>query len=386
MTYQRPIKIPVHGIEPRGYRTGEVVVHTCFKLVRRSNFVIIDFVSLLVHARLDSNNVLAVPLVKANLEFGVRDVLNVAHNWCLLTITNYMSFRFNTLIQLFFLVLILLNCTSQSKKDAADFFLKGNQALGQKNYAEALRLYDEAIAKNADFSDAYLNKGITLLKLGRPEDAFEVLTEAITVDPTLTQANLVRSEAALDLGRRKEARADLLQIEKQYQDSTRFHLVKGNLLDAEGNPSLAIPEYDTAIRLSKTNIEAYVNRGAVYYRMGSYTEARLDFETAVALDPAQPQALNNLGLIASKNKQWPEAIAYFDQVLGRDPAEPYSLNNKAYALLQTGSGEEARALIEKSLDKLPKNGYALRNLGIYYQQKGNGTEALNAFRKAFEIA
>jgi tetratricopeptide (TPR) repeat protein len=97
------------------------------------------------------------------------------------------------------LVLILLGCSGQDKKDAADFFLKGNQALSQKNYAEALRLYDEAIAKNADFSDAYLNKGITLLKLGRTQDAYEILTEAIRIDPSLVQANLVRSEAGLDL-------------------------------------------------------------------------------------------------------------------------------------------------------------------------------------------
>jgi tetratricopeptide (TPR) repeat protein len=290
------------------------------------------------------------------------------------------------LYKLLLLVLILLNCTSQDKKDAADFFLKGNAALNQKNYAEALRLYDEAIAKNADFSDAYLNKGITLLKLGRTTDAYEILTEAIQIDPTLVQANLVRSEAALDLGRLRVAREDLLHIEKQYKDSARFHLIKGNLLDAEGNAALAIPEYDLALRLSRTNVEAYVNRGAVYYRMGSHKEAQSDFETAVALDPAQPQALNNLGLIASKNKQWPQAIAYFDQVLGRDPSEPYSLNNKAYALLQTGRADEARSLIEKSLDKLPKNGYALRNLGIYYQQKGNIQEALNAFSKAIEIA
>lgn len=297
-----------------------------------------------------------------------------------------MLFKINSLIQLFLLVLTLLSCAGQQKKDAADFFLKGNLALSQKNYAEALRLYDEAIAKNADFSDAYLNKGITLLKLGKPAEAYEVLTEAFRIDPTLVQANLVRSEAALDLGRLNDADADLQQIEKEYKDSARFHLVKGNLLDARGSTALAIPEYDLALKLSRTNIEAYVNRGAVYYRMGLYDEARTDFETALALDPAQPQALNNLGLIASKERQWTQAIAYFDQVLGRDPSEPYSLNNKGYALLQTGRADEALVLIQKSLDRLPGNGYALRNLGIYYRQKGDLSKSLEAFKKAIDIA
>jgi tetratricopeptide (TPR) repeat protein len=297
-----------------------------------------------------------------------------------------MKFVFNNLHKLIILVLILAGCSDQDKKDAADFFLKGNQALSQKNYAEALRLYDEAIAKNADFSDAYLNKGITLLKLGKPKDAYETLTEAIRIDPTLVQANLVRAEAGLDLGRLREAGEDLARIEKEYNDSTRFHLVKGNLLDAQGNASLAIPEYDRALQLSRINTEAYVNRGAVYYRMGSYGPAKNDFETAVALDPLQPQALNNLGLIAVKSRQWQQAISYFDQVLDRNPAEPLSLNNKGFALLQTGKPEEARKLIEKSLEHLPANGYALRNLGMYYDKRGLPDQALKQYLKAIEIA
>lgn len=297
-----------------------------------------------------------------------------------------MQLTINKLHKLIILVLILSGCSGQDKKDAADFFLKGNQSLRQKNYAEAIRLYDEAIAKNADFSDAYLNKGITLLKLGQPADAYEILTEAIRIDPTLVQANLVRAEAGLDLGRLREAGEDLAQIEKEYQDSTRFHLIKGNLLDAQGNAAQAIPEYDRALQLSRTNVEAYVNRGAVYYRLGAYGSAKEDFETAIALDPLQPQALNNLGLIALKSRQWQQAISFFDQVLDRNPAEPLSLNNKGFVLLQTGEPEEARKLIERSLESLPDNGYALRNLGMYYDQKGLPAQALQQYLKAIAIA
>jgi Tfp pilus assembly protein PilF len=284
------------------------------------------------------------------------------------------------------LVLIMLGCSGQDKKDAADFFLKGNQALSQKNYAEALRLYDEAIAKNADFSDAYLNKGITLLKLGRTQDAYEILTEAIRIDPSLVQANLVRSEAGLDLGRLREAKEDLRQIEKEYKDSTRFYLIKGNIMEAEGNASLAIQEYDHALQLAQNNVEALVNRGAVYYRLGTYPSAKLDFEKALSLNPSQPQALNNLGLIATREQQWNVALSYFDQVLNSNPADPYVLNNKGYVLLQTGKSNEAKELIERSLDKRPANGYALRNLGIYYQQNGQPDKALTEYLKAIDIA
>jgi tetratricopeptide (TPR) repeat protein len=297
-----------------------------------------------------------------------------------------MNIRLELIVILTLLVLSFLSCTSQSKKDAADFFLKGNQALSQKNYAEAVRFYNEAIAKNADFSDAYLNKGISLLKMNKAEDAYDVLTEAIRIDPTLVQANLVRAETSLHLGRMREAQQDLKAIEKQYRDSTRYYLVKGDLLSAEGNASLAIPEYDKAIQLKSNNVEALVNRGAIYYNMHAYKQAKDDFNAAVSISPLLPQALNNLGLIATKEKNWSLAIAYFDKVLDSDPADPFALNNKGYVLLQTGATEKAKELISRSLEKLPENGYALRNLGIYYQTSGNTELAIATYKKAIDLS
>ncbi|NIJ54126.1 tetratricopeptide repeat protein [Dyadobacter arcticus] len=292
---------------------------------------------------------------------------------------------FNQLTILILLVLGLA-CSSQSKKDAADFFLKGNQALKQKNYAEALRFYDEAIAKNADFSDAYLNKGICLLKLDQAEDAYEILSQAIKIDPSLAQANLVRAEAALSLSKLNEAKVDLDLIQKRYTDSTYFHLLQGNLYVAKGSPDQAVAAFDQALTLDKGNIEAYVNRGAVYYSLSSFPAAKIDFLNALQLDPNQPQALNNLGLIYLRERNWKEALDHFDKVLNLDPSDAFALNNKGYALLQTGSSEKAKELIERSLEKRPENGYALRNLGIYYQQKGQLELAINMFIKAIDIA
>lgn len=287
---------------------------------------------------------------------------------------------------LIFIVLILTKCVSQDKKDAADFFLKGNQALNHINYTEALRLYDEAIAKNAEFSDAYLNKGITLLKLNRAEEAYEVLTKAVSLDPTLAQANLVRAEAGLSLGKLRDAALDLQKIEKEYKDSSKYYLVKGNVLEARGDQSSAIAEYDHALLLNKNNVEALVNRGAIYYRLHSYAIAKDNFHQAIKLDPSQPQALNNLGLIATKEGDWNTAVAYFDLVLNKKPNEAFSLNNKGYVFLQTGRLEEAKKLIDRSMSIAPKNGYAIRNMGIYYQQIGQTAKAISEYQKAIDIA
>jgi len=287
---------------------------------------------------------------------------------------------------LIYIVLIFLSCNSQDKKDAADFFLKANVALKQNNYTEAIRLYDEAIDKNSEFPDALLNKGIALMKTGKISDAREVLTEAIRLDPTLVQANLVRAESALRLGDFNAAAEDLNKISKEYADSSKYFLAHGNLMEATSRTSEALADFDKAILLDTKNVEAYVNRGAVYYKLHSFPLAKKDFESAIKLNPAQPEALNNLGLIATNNKAWNEAIFYFDRILNSNPADPLALNNKGYVLIQTNALQEAKKLIERALDAQPDNGYALRNLGLYFQKNNEPDKALNEMNKAIELA
>ena len=289
-------------------------------------------------------------------------------------------------ILLIFLAFLFLSCANQDKKDAADFFLKANHSFAQKNYTEALRLYNEAISKNSDFADAYLNKGICLMLLKKPAEAYEVLTEATQIDPTFVQANLVRAECALLLGKLIDAENDLKYIEKEYQDSSRYFLIRGNLLDAKSEHSRSVADYDKAIQLDKSNVEAWVNRGAISYKQGNLANAQKDFEAALAIKPSQIEALNNLGLIAIHSRKLDEAVHLFDKILHLNPANALALNNKGYALLQQGKLEEAAKLIDRSLDIQPDNGYGHRNMGIYYLKTGKMDEALSEFNKAIDIA
>ena len=259
-------------------------------------------------------------------------------------------------------------------------------ALTQKNYAEAIRLFDEATDKNPSFADAYLNKGICLMKLGRVTDAYEVLTKAVQVDPSLVQAILVKAEAGILIGKLNESEDDLKQIEKEYKDSSGYYLIHGNLMESKSNIAKALEDYDQAISLDSSNVEALVNRGAIQYKLGSLDLANKDFTKAVKFNPSQPEALNNLGLIATKQRDWKTAISYFDLILNSNPADALALNNKGFVLLKTNDLENGRQLIERSLDVMPNNGYALRNLGIYYKKKENYDQALVEFNKSIELA
>ena len=290
--------------------------------------------------------------------------------------------RFAARIVLFFLT----GCQSVEKEDAANFFLKGNVQFQQKNYEQALHYYEESLAKNSDFSDAYLNKGLVLLALQRPVDALQSFTLAIEADEQLYPAYLARAEVSARLGQWNEALSDLNTIQKFYADSSQYFLIHGNVLVGKNDQSAALADFDRALQLQPDNTEARVNRGAVYFDQKLYNPAKADFEAALKTDPIQPEALNNLGLLAARNKQWSTALAYLDRALSVNPVDPLALNNKGFVLLNTGNLEDAVSLINRSIQNRPDNGYALRNLGLYYFKKNELEKSLENFNKALELA
>jgi tetratricopeptide (TPR) repeat protein len=287
---------------------------------------------------------------------------------------------------LYLLALLGIGLSCGQKEEASNFFLKGNVQLGYKNYESAIHYYNEAIEKNPDLSDAYLNKGIALLRLGLADEAYKTLTEAINIDNGFPELYLTRAEAALRSGKTETAENDLNYIAKDYQDSARYHMVMGNLMSTRNNAAQALASFDRAVALNPSHVEALVNRGALYYQQKEYEQAEKDFTKAVSLNPKQPEALNNMGLLASRRQNWEQALSYFDRSLQINPVDPYALNNKGYALLQTNQLKDAQALIERSLQSLPENGYALRNLGLYYQKTGNLPKATEQFEAALDLA
>lgn len=65
-----------------------------------------------------------------------------------------------------------------------------------------------------------------------------------------------------------------------------FHAVMGAIHQKRGRPIEAIMEYGQAIKLNKTDVSAYVNRGEIYLRHRNYKKAAEDFRSAILRDPS----------------------------------------------------------------------------------------------------
>jgi|GEM_PF-224355 len=278
-----------------------------------------------------------------------------------------------------------VGCSDQSQTESAQFFLKGNLKLETKEYAEAIRYYDEALLKQSDMADAFCNRGIAYVHIGEIDKALEDFNKAIELDKKLDEAYFNRAGALVDRKEFALAASDLEHIRKNYQDSTNYYLRWGDLKFNQGYYDQALAEYDRALELKASNVQALVNRGVAYFEKKDFNAAQSDFEKALKLDAQQQLAYNNLALISARQNQLDQAAKFVERALDFDPVNPIYLNNKGYILLLQKKNEEAKKLIERALEKEPQNSYAHRNLGMYWMQNGNKVEALNELKKAYDL-
>lgn len=95
-----------------------------------------------------------------------------------------------------------------SETHAEPFYFKALYYSNTNNYAEAIRLLNQAIQRDYYFLDAYMEKGQILFRQKKYTDAMKVFQLAITISPTFADAYYWMGKSKQALGNNKEAKLD----------------------------------------------------------------------------------------------------------------------------------------------------------------------------------
>lgn len=110
---------------------------------------------------------------------------------------------------------------TSSSPEAKDLLIKGLTAGSRNNgYAQAISYYDEALALDPDFTEAWMAKGVALHNLRSYEDAVGCLDRALALDPGNAAAWSLKGSILSSWGRPDEAAgcyARAAEIDPGYQ-------------------------------------------------------------------------------------------------------------------------------------------------------------------------
>lgn len=104
----------------------------------------------------------------------------------------------------------------------------------------------------------------------------------------------------------------------------------------------AIDNYREAIELAPDWVEAHLNLGVVYYRLGRFEEARAEFAWAAGIDPQNGICRYNLGCVLEDQGKFGEAILHLRQAAQAMPGDADVHFNLALAYEKRGRRRLAR--------------------------------------------
>ena len=144
----------------------------------------------------------------------------------------------------------------------------------------------------------FLNALGELLEKIDPKDsekALHDLEEFIQGESTWAEVQGIPQQMLLDIaergylkfksGRLKEAEILFKGLSALDHKTAYYHTALGAIYQKQENYLDALAEYTAAIEIDPEDVTAYVNRGEIYYLLGSDDLPMQDFESAIQLDP-----------------------------------------------------------------------------------------------------
>ena len=156
---------------------------------------------------------------------------------------------------------------------------------------------------------------------------------------------------------------------------------------SQGEPEMAIKEYQAAIAINPADLEAHYGLAQAYRVKNMLPDTERELREIVRLDPKHHEARLSLGVTYLQMERWSDAAAEFT-VLTEDPTfvrPSRALVNLGWAHYKSGDLEAAKADFERALRADPANHVAHLDLGIVFYDKGELVEAIRHFEEAVNL-
>jgi tetratricopeptide (TPR) repeat protein len=280
------------------------------------------------------------------------------------------------------------------------------------DYDLAKQSFEQAVALDKNFLEAYFNLGMIYERTGQREAAIKVYQSALAANPESGAAKsyigkvyLAKAKEAFELGSDEEgvklmteakALLDLVLMKDTDNVEANNAVALYWLLKSEREKDVAKQqEYlgrgeefiKNVLTIQPTNVIGLNTRGLIYLARGESSLARWIFENKVLkLDAASTEAHNNLGLAYLKLGDTPKAVLHFNLALKLNQDNLTARMNLAAIYLEYLNYEASKQQYEYVLNARPGNVEATIGIGSASIGMQDYEEGFKFYRKAVEAA
>lgn len=280
----------------------------------------------------------------------------------------------NKILSIIIISLIFLSFTGCST--AGSFKKEGRKLFEQGKYEEAGESFLKAIELNPNRTDYYIDYGMTLIVLGRYEEAIAQLDEVYQnrnmVVIKQNNKRIHRGKAiAYYYNKEYDKAIEQLNLALEIQELPKLDMdilyYKGDSALKTGNYDMAIDTYTKLIELDSKRAKPHLERAYCYKAIGDYEKSLEDYQAAIDLDPKKYDGyLGKYALMLDMNmREEASEILSVVSELGGDGDEEKFYQGLIY--YYQGNLDESLIQLEDSYSKGFKEAYYY--IGEVYREK-----------------
>ncbi len=261
-------------------------------------------------------------------------------------------------------------------------------------YQKTVSDMPDGFVYNHDFAVPYYGHGMSLVGLGKQEDALADFEKAISIDPKYAEALCERgiiliSKGAKDKGCMDLRKAKALKNEKAkglYDSnacsamSTVFITSGDNKMSSKDYAG-ALLDYNSAIQLNSDSIQPYLKRAECNILLKKYDKAIADYNKAFKIKADTVQIIFLRGLAYNAASNFKLAFDDFSAVIRLSPNYYEAYMQRAIACEGMENYRSATYDYSEAIRIKPKDGQAYYKRGLANQDAKD-----NSFCKDFKIA
>lgn len=297
-------------------------------------------------------------------------------------------------------VLILTSCSLVQKMDvrepekkniekkvydpiAIENFLNGEIYYLNKQYAQAVLEYQDALRHDTTSNIIYLQLGRSYLNLGKIEPAIEVLQKAKKLDPNDQETRQLLAHLYLVSGNTKNSLQEYKYLYQNDPDNIDISYKYAGLLLKETEKTDKVQQIlQKVLKQDPDQIPALEELAKIQLEKGNIDSARTYFDKLVKLDPDNEKYIRIRARIAIGEKDIQTAIYLYERLIELNPDEESYSNTLSNLLMNTDNYEQTKIFLQKLKSKYPDRPAHYINLALLYRKNREFDKALNVLDSA----
>lgn len=258
-------------------------------------------------------------------------------------------------------------------------------SMSTRDMEAAARFSEQAVSKNPTNTDAWLFQGDILRAQGKIEPALAAYEQVLKLKPNNATAHIFK--ATLEVGLRKfdAAKVDIAAARKAVPGALMVFYTQALLDYSEGNYAAALDSLQQVLRVAPEHMSSVLLAGAVQYALGSMRQAEYHLKNYLEKDPNNLYARKLLASVLLKSGQGSNALTVLAPALKDSKPDAQLLALAGETSMQTKDFAKATEYFEKANALAPQTAMLHTSLALSTLAQGENSRAVAELEMAANL-